>query len=81
MIIASGYGGGDWTIVDDGYGGEELKAQDVESDGWLVCEWYHGDNLPQLFQLITGFDGSTSAGGVGALPSSCARVSLGVEYF
>jgi hypothetical protein len=39
--------------------------------GWLVCQWYHGQNEPQLFQLISGFDSAP-----GDYPSSCFKATL-----
>jgi hypothetical protein len=74
VTISSGYGSGPW--VNSGADGLQVDAE--ESDGWLVCEWYHGDNAPQLFQLIKGFDdvGTT----VGDVPSTCGPVLLIPEW-
>jgi len=70
VTVTSGYGSGPW--VNSGENGLTVDAE--ESDGWLVCEWYHGDNAPQLFQLIKGFDG------VGTdplnVPATCGPVLL-----
>jgi hypothetical protein len=69
--ITSGYGNGPWII--DGANG--LTVDQEEHGGWLVCEWYHGVDAPQLFQLITGFDTSPDV-----FPSTCAKVLLIPEY-
>jgi hypothetical protein len=70
VTVTSGYGSGPWA--NSGENGLTVDAE--ESDGWLVCEWYHGDNAPQLFQLIKGFDG------VGTdplnVPATCGPVLL-----
>jgi hypothetical protein len=75
VTMTSGYGSG--YFVDNGPDGIEVNQE--EFDGWIVCEWFHGDNAPQLFQMIKGFD---SASGLSAydVPSSCARVLLFPEY-
>jgi hypothetical protein len=74
VTITSGYGSGPW--VNRGADGLQVDAE--ESDGWLVCEGYHGVNAPQLFQLIKGFDdvGTT----VGDVPSTCGPVLLIPEW-
>ncbi|KAF4631229.1 hypothetical protein G7Y89_g6904 [Cudoniella acicularis] len=53
ISIASGFGSGAWVFDQSG----NLVIDNEEFDGWLVCEWYHGINAPQLFQLVKGFDG------------------------
>ncbi|KAE8452246.1 hypothetical protein EG329_000945 [Mollisiaceae sp. DMI_Dod_QoI] len=72
ITITSGYGSGGW--VNNGPDG--LEQNNEEFDGWLVCEWYHGTNAPQLFQMIKGFDGDAYD-----IPSSCSRVLLFPEFF
>lgn len=71
VTIASGYGSG--GFVNNGPDG--IENNNVEFGGWIVCEWYHGINAPQLFQLIKGFDTSPYD-----IPSSCARVLLFPDY-
>lgn len=71
ITIASGYGSGAW--VNNGPDGIEIDND--EFDGWLVCEWFHGCNAPQLFQMIKGFDSSAECTAYD-IPSSCARVLL-----
>jgi len=71
ITISSGYGSGEWFF--DGSNG--LQVRDEEHDGWLVCEWFHGINAPQLFQMIRGFDPEPYN-----IPSSCARVVLQPIY-
>jgi len=53
-----------------------LTLTDEEFGGWLVCEWFHGVNLPQLFVLIDGFDSPK-----GDYPATCAEVLLRPQYF
>jgi len=65
--IQAGYGTGVWK--NDGSDGLEIDEE--EFGGWVVCEWFHGVNAPQLFQLIKGFDSDPYN-----VPSSCARVLL-----
>jgi hypothetical protein len=72
--ITSGYGTGVWKNE----GPDGLVVDNEEFDGWLVCEWFHGTDAPQLFQLIAGFDGGES--GAYTFPSSCARVLLFPEF-
>ncbi|TVY45193.1 hypothetical protein LOCC1_G004580 [Lachnellula occidentalis] len=69
--IQSGYGTGAWKS--NGSDGWVVDAE--EFGGWLVCEWFHGINAPQLFQLISGFDAEPYT-----IPSSCARVLLFAVY-
>jgi hypothetical protein len=69
--INSGYGSSNWEITEDG-----LTILDEEFGGWLVCEWFHGTNAPQLFTLIEGFDSPE-----GVYPATCAKVLLRPEYF
>ncbi|KUJ08117.1 uncharacterized protein LY89DRAFT_691392 [Mollisia scopiformis] len=71
VTIGSGYGTGGW--LNNGSAG--IVQDNEEFDGWLVCEWYHGLNAPQLFQWIKGFDAPTDV-----FPSSCSRVILLPEY-
>ncbi|PQE26098.1 hypothetical protein CJF30_00000815 [Rutstroemia sp. NJR-2017a BBW] len=71
VTISSGYGSGDF--VNEGSAGFQNKEE--EADGWLVCEWFHGDNAPQLFQMIKGFDQGPTKGPYD-VPKSCARVLL-----
>lgn len=72
VTIGSGYGSGGW--VNNGSAG--IVQDNEEFDGWLVCEWFHGTNAPQLFQMIKGFDGDAYV-----FPSSCSRVVLLPQYF
>jgi hypothetical protein len=51
-----------------------------EHDGWIVCEWVHGFDAPQLFQMIKGFD-SGEGYTANDIPSSCSRVVLELAYF
>jgi hypothetical protein len=69
--IASGYGPGSFFIN----GGEGIQVDTPEFGGWLVCEWYHGDNAPQLFQLISGFNTPGLC-----YPATCWTVNLIPEY-
>jgi len=71
VTIGSGYGSG--GFVDSGVDG--IESTNEEFGGWIVCEWFHDINAPQLFQLISGFDTSPLD-----LPSSCANVQLFPEY-
>jgi len=73
VTISSGYGSGDFS--NEASAG--IRVTDEESDGWIICEWSHGDNAPQLFQLIKGFDD----GPVVDLPATCARVVLLPQFF
>ncbi|KAG4025372.1 hypothetical protein MFRU_059g00090 [Monilinia fructicola] len=68
VTITSGYGSG--KFVNEGSAG--FQVDDPEADGWVVCEWYHGLNAPQLFQMIKYFDEPSPYD----VPSSCARVLL-----
>jgi len=79
VTISAGYGSAGFEIFEAGKG---IVQTNEEFDGWLVCEWYHGVNLPQLFQLIRGFD-EIAAGGeaAGMFPCSCARAVLTASYF
>jgi hypothetical protein len=72
ITISSGYGTGPW--INDGPNG--LQVDQEEHDGWIVCEWFHGVNAPQLFQMIKGFDTEPYT-----IPSSCARVLLFPVFF
>lgn len=65
--MGSGYGTPGW--VNNGPDGIEIDSE--EFGGWIVCEWFHDINAPQLFQLIKGF-----ATDPYDIPSSCARVLL-----
>lgn len=67
ITIAAGFGTGVW--VNNGPDGIEID--NPEFGGWIVCEWFHDINAPQLFQLIEGFDTDPFD-----IPSSCARVLL-----
>lgn len=71
VTISSGYGSGAW--VNNGPDGLEIDNE--EFGGWLVCEWFHGCNAPQLFQMIKGFDTGAECTAYD-VPSSCARVLL-----
>tara|TARA_R110002060_G_scaffold3941_4_gene6133 strand:+ start:143 stop:355 length:213 start_codon:yes stop_codon:yes gene_type:complete len=51
----------------------------VAPDGWLVCEWNLGFNIPRLFQMIRG-DDSGPGYGPDDIPSSCVRVLLLPQY-
>lgn len=74
VTLVSGYGTGPWANNGD----EGLTVDAEESDGWLVCEWYHGDNAPQLFQLIKGFDNVGAA--PGDVPATCGPALLVPEW-
>jgi hypothetical protein len=50
ITITAGYGSGPW--VNNGPNGIPLNQE--EHDGWIACEWFHGMNQPQLFQMIRG---------------------------
>jgi hypothetical protein len=65
--ITSGFGSGTW----ENQGSAGLQVTEEEADGWVVCEWVHGFNSPQLFQMVKGFDAPAYE-----VPSSCARVLL-----
>lgn len=69
--IASGFGSG--VFVNNGP--EGIQVVDEEFGGWLVCEWFHGTNAPQLFQFIKGFDQDPYV-----IPSSCANVLLFTQF-
>jgi hypothetical protein len=71
VTIAAGYGSG--GFVNNGLDG--IESNNEEFGGWIVCEWFHGIDAPQLFQLIKGFDTSPYI-----IPSSCARVLLFPDY-
>jgi hypothetical protein len=71
VTITSGYGSGGW--LNNGSAG--IVQDNEEFDGWLVCEWFHGVNAPQLFQMIKGFDGDAYD-----FSCSCSRVVLLPEY-
>ncbi|KAH6662588.1 hypothetical protein B0J14DRAFT_286263 [Halenospora varia] len=80
VSIAAGYGNGEWLLQGTkGISGGKLTLGDEEHDGWVVCEWFHGINAPQLFRYIKGFDGTEEQ--KNELPSSCSRADLIVEYF
>ncbi|KAG0651886.1 hypothetical protein D0Z07_0826 [Hyphodiscus hymeniophilus] len=72
VTIAAGYGSGEFAT--DGDNG--LISTDEEFGGWIVCEWYHDINAPQLFQLIKGFATEPTV-----LPDSCANAILTLDYF
>jgi len=74
VTISAGYGSGAWKNG----GSAGLYIDDPEHDGWVVCEWVHGQNAPQLFQMIKGFDGTGTE--PFEVPSSCARVVLLPEF-
>jgi len=74
VTITSGFGSG--KFVDEKSAG--FQVDDPEADGWIVCEWVHGMNAPQLFQMVKGFDGTGSE--PYEVPSSCARVLLFASY-
>jgi len=69
VSIAAGYGQTVWSNE----GSDGLQVQD--GDGWIVCEWFHGINAPQLFWMVGGSDPQPFD-----IPSSCARVILLPEY-
>jgi len=71
VSFSAGYGETDWVFE----GGDGFQVQDGEAGGWIVCEWSHGINAPQLFQLINGFDPDEYD-----VPSTCAVVVLLPEY-
>ena len=52
-----------------------IEVDNEEFGGWIVCEWFHGINAPQLFQLIKGFDTEPTV-----IPSSCANVLLFPQF-
>ncbi|TEY51371.1 hypothetical protein BOTCAL_0266g00030 [Botryotinia calthae] len=68
VTITAGYGSG--KFVNEGSAG--FQVDEEEADGWVVCEWFHGLNAPQLFQMIKYFDAPSPYD----VPSSCARVLL-----
>jgi len=70
VTISSGYGTTGFVNTDEG-----IIIDSEEFAGWLVCEWYHSDNAPQLFQLISGFVGTDP------FPSTCSTVKLIANYF
>ena len=72
VTIGISYGSGDF--VDTGDHG--LESTNPEFGGWIVCEWFHGINAPQLFQSIVGFNTEPTV-----LPGSCANVYLTLDYF
>jgi hypothetical protein len=37
-------------------GPDGIEIDNEEFGGWIVCDWFHGANAPQLFQLIEDFD-------------------------
>lgn len=65
--IGIGYGSAGFALA----GSRGLVVDSEQFDGWLVCEWYHGVNLPQLFQLIKVFDNPNNI-----FPASCAKAKL-----
>jgi len=69
--IEVGYSNVNWTL--DESDGSKILSQ--ENGGWIVCEWYHDINAPQLFQLMNGYDDDASD-----IPSSCAQVLLVPEF-
>ena len=69
--ITSGYGTGVWKNE----GPDGLVVDNEEFGGWLVCEWFHGIDAPQLFQVIKGFNTEPYV-----FPSSCTRVLLFPEF-
>lgn len=71
VTLSSGYGSGDF--VNEASAG--IQVNDPEADGWIVCEWNHGDNAPQLFQMIKGFD-DVGLNPYTDIPATCARVIL-----
>jgi hypothetical protein len=71
VSISAGYGSG--GFVNNRSSG--IVSNNEEFGGWIVCEWFHGINLPQLFQLIKGFASEPAD-----LPSSCANVHLFPEF-
>lgn len=72
VTIASGYGSG--GFVNEQSAG--IVSDNPEFDGWLVCEWFHDINAPQLFQMIKGFDVDPYV-----FPETCSRVVLLPQYF
>jgi hypothetical protein len=72
VYIEAGYGSANWAVDGEGH----LAILNEEHDGWIVCEWYHGVNIPQLFQMIKGFDTEPLN-----IPSSCSRAVLELAYF
>ncbi|KAH8772219.1 hypothetical protein F5882DRAFT_410655 [Hyaloscypha sp. PMI_1271] len=69
--ITAGYGSG--SFYNDGPDG--IQVDNSEHDGWIVCEWYHGDNAPQLFQMIKFFD-NVGLNPFTDIPATCSRVLL-----
>lgn len=76
VTISIGYGSGEF--FDNGSTG--LQVDSEEHDGWIVCDWDHGDNAPQLFQMIKGFDNVDGLDPYQDIPSSCSRVLLLPEW-
>lgn len=74
--ITSGYGSG---FFYNG-GPDGIQVNQTESDGWIVCEWYHGGGqsggAPQLFQMIKGFDDLDGLNQCEDIPATCSRVLL-----
>ncbi|MCJ1440264.1 MAG: hypothetical protein MMC23_000747 [Stictis urceolatum] len=74
VSIEGGQGSMNW--VDNGSKGIGLTGDAGKVfGGWVVCQWYHGQNVPQLFVGVKGFTGSNSPS-VPNLPVSCANVKL-----
>jgi hypothetical protein len=69
--IEIGFGDGTWII--DGAG--HLAIAEDEHDGWIVCEWYHDVNAPQLFQTIRPYDQEPLI-----IPFSCSTAVLELAY-
>ncbi|PMD39367.1 hypothetical protein L207DRAFT_489150 [Hyaloscypha variabilis F] len=69
--ITAGFGSG--SFYNDGPNG--IQVDNPEHDGWIVCEWYHGDNAPQLFQMIEGFD-DVGLNPDTDIPATCSRALL-----
>jgi len=69
VSIGAGFGDTVWSF--EGSDGFQVEG----GDGWLVCEWFHDINAPQLFWMNAGLDPQPYN-----IPSSCARVIMLPEY-
>lgn len=75
--IEAGYGGGGFRL--DATKGV-VGVKDGIAAGWVVCQWSHGKNVPQLFVAVRGSEGKVDSKGLVGLPDTCANVRLLPEY-
>ncbi|KAG4430517.1 hypothetical protein IFR05_014003 [Cadophora sp. M221] len=70
---------GDGTVgfIDSGSSGIVILADFF--NGWLVCKWSHGFNVPRLFHMLKAEDAGVGFG-PNDIPSSCARALLMPKY-